>query len=149
MRQVKTIFRQLRALWRFEIFNCEIETELSFHVETRTQENIEAGMSIPEAEADALKRFGDYEKLKAECRQIKQQILADRFAKFTKAFTWLLATIGVTIKLSSSVLQVQHGAEVLIAIAILLRLFMYTKRRSAEQRRVANRQETILLGDDL
>ncbi len=148
MRQVKTIFRQLRALWRFEIFNCEIETELSFHVETRTQENIEAGMSIAEAEADALKRFGDYEKFKAECQQIKQQIVAERFAKVAKAFTWLLATLGVTIKLSSSVLQVQHGAEVLIAIAILLRLFMYTKRRSAERRRVANRPESIVLGDD-
>jgi hypothetical protein len=147
MGQIKTIFRQLGALWRFEIFHCEIETELSFHIETRTRENIEAGMSIVEAEADAVKRFGDYEKLKDECRQIKQQILAEKFAKAGKALTWVLATIGVTIKLSSAVLQVQHGGELLIAIAILLRLFMYIKRRT-EPRRIINRPETILLGDD-
>jgi hypothetical protein len=149
MRQVKTIFRHLRALWRFEIFDIGIETELSFHIETRTQDNIEAGMTALEAKADAVERFGDFEELKAECRRIKQQTRLERIKRMAHLLSWALAALGIVLKYTSSVLQVHQGAGVLIAIAILLRLLMYAKgRQQAPPRAIADRQERLLIDDE-
>ena len=48
----------------------EVASELSFHVEMRTRELVEAGMDEVEARAEAIRRFGGYAGVAYECRRI-------------------------------------------------------------------------------
>lgn len=50
--------------------DAEIREELAFHLEMRTEENIQAGMPLEEARRDAQKRFGDFETHRTACRRI-------------------------------------------------------------------------------
>jgi hypothetical protein len=47
----------------------EILDELDFHLQMRTEDNISAGMSPSDAQADALRRFGDFERIRRACRR--------------------------------------------------------------------------------
>lgn len=47
----------------------EIFDELDFHIQMRTEDNIGAGMAPREARADALRRFGEFERIRRVCRQ--------------------------------------------------------------------------------
>jgi putative ABC transport system permease protein len=48
----------------------EIDEELRFHVEQRVAENIAAGMTAEEAEREARKRFGSFQSVREECREV-------------------------------------------------------------------------------
>jgi hypothetical protein len=50
----------------------EVEAELRFHVQMRTAANIEAGMTPDEAQLAARQSFGDFERIKASCCEIKR-----------------------------------------------------------------------------
>ena len=45
----------------------EIEAELRFHVQMRTNANIEEGMAPHEAQLAARQSFGDFDQIKASC----------------------------------------------------------------------------------
>jgi len=47
----------------------EILDELDFHIEMRTLDNINAGMSPPTARQDAVNRFGDFRRIHQACRR--------------------------------------------------------------------------------
>lgn len=49
----------------------EIREELDFHIAMRTQDNVAAGMTPDEARHDALRRFGDFERIRRACRRIR------------------------------------------------------------------------------
>jgi hypothetical protein len=51
------------------VVDREIVDELEFHLDMRTLENVGAGMSADEARQDALRRFGDFERIHKTCRQ--------------------------------------------------------------------------------
>ena len=50
----------------------EVEEELRFHVQKRTQANIEEGMTPDEARVAAQQSFGDFERVKVDCVDIKR-----------------------------------------------------------------------------
>jgi len=50
----------------------EVEEELRFHVQKRTQANIEEGMTPDEARVTAQQSFGDFERVKVDCVEIKR-----------------------------------------------------------------------------
>ena len=50
----------------------EVESELRFHVEMRTQANIEEGMTPDEAQLAAKESFGDFDRVKVNCCEIKR-----------------------------------------------------------------------------
>ncbi|HEV2708113.1 MAG TPA: ABC transporter permease [Pyrinomonadaceae bacterium] len=58
MSYLKNLFRRVRALWRAEAIEREIDEEMQFHVEMRAEENMRRGMSPAEARLDAERRFG-------------------------------------------------------------------------------------------
>jgi hypothetical protein len=64
---LKSIVRQLRLSVRSDEIKVEIDEELQFHIEKRTQDNTDAGMTPEEARDSALRQFGDYEKVKQDC----------------------------------------------------------------------------------
>ena len=50
----------------------EVEEELRFHVQKRTQANIEEGMRPDEARLAAQESFGDFNRIKLSCCDIKR-----------------------------------------------------------------------------
>lgn len=64
--------RQLASLlWKASV-DEEVDSELAFHVEMRTRELIEQGMSPAAARAEAIARFGNISDVNRECRSIGQ-----------------------------------------------------------------------------
>jgi putative ABC transport system permease protein len=58
MARMKVLAARLRALWDGDRVRGEIEEEYRFHIELRTEENIERGMPPDEARREAERRFG-------------------------------------------------------------------------------------------
>jgi predicted permease len=52
---------------------ADVEDELAFHVEMRTQQLIEGGMEPEAARAEALRRFGDPERVRQECERVGRE----------------------------------------------------------------------------
>jgi predicted permease len=52
-------FNRFSNLVRHEKLSRELDNELQFHIDARTQDNLAAGMTPREARQDALKRFGN------------------------------------------------------------------------------------------
>lgn len=72
MRESKTILQHLRSLVSLEPMDAGIDEELQFHIEMRIEENINDGMTPVEAREDAMRRFGDFERVKQMCRTIDE-----------------------------------------------------------------------------
>ena len=50
----------------------QVDEELRLHVQLRTKANIEAGMTPAEAKRAARQSFGDFERIKFDCCEIKR-----------------------------------------------------------------------------
>lgn len=61
--------RLLRRIWKSTVEE-EVGEELSFHVEMRARDNALLGMDPERARAEALRRFGSMDEVRAECRRI-------------------------------------------------------------------------------
>jgi hypothetical protein len=149
MSRTKTVLRHLRAFGRIGGMECEIEAELLFHIEMRTLEHIEAGEPLETARQQALKQFGDFEAMKRQCAAVKRRALAARITKALKLLSWALAIGGLKVALTSPLEAARHGGQVLVAIAILLRLFFYV--RDVQQQKfhpLVASQEKILFDDE-
>ena len=59
-------------------YRHEVDEELRFHIESRTDALIEEGMDPREARREALRRFGDPERIRAECRSLARSREASR-----------------------------------------------------------------------
>jgi len=144
---IKSILRRLRA----GTFEREVEEELRFHIEMRTRDNIAAGMSPEEAERDALRRFGDFDHVHAQCREISRERLMDGATmKAMKGITWVMLGCGLTLILTSEV-HVRQVGQVLVCIAVLWRLLLYLRATRPDQHRInqhleAAEQTTLGLG---
>jgi predicted permease len=64
MAWTKIVVARLRALWDGDRVRGEIEEEYRFHIELRTEENIERGMPPEEARREAERRFGHRSSIK-------------------------------------------------------------------------------------
>jgi hypothetical protein len=72
MSRVKATVRFLRAWQHPDQIADEVESELRFHVRMRTQANIADGMRPDEAQLAARESFGDFERVKVSCCEIKR-----------------------------------------------------------------------------
>ena len=68
MRLIRLIRHRLRTLLHRGSVEAELDRELAFHLEQLTKDNIEAGMSPPEARQAAQRAFGNVALLEEECR---------------------------------------------------------------------------------
>jgi putative ABC transport system permease protein len=71
MSWLKELFLRLRSSFRSAQIEREIDDEIRFHLEMRTQENIDSGMTSEEAKRDALRRFGNQTHIKEISREIR------------------------------------------------------------------------------
>jgi len=113
---------------RREHIEREIEEELRFHLEMRAHQNRTAGMSTEAAEADAHQRFGDFEAVKSQCREITKERLAHSPARrILSTLIWLMTGSGLTLRFLSDVHSVQQCGEVLVMISLTWRLLLYLR----------------------
>lgn len=55
----------------------DVDAELRFHIEMRTRANIEGGMKPGEAQRAALQSFGDFDRVKVRCCEIRRSLPFD------------------------------------------------------------------------
>jgi len=106
-----------------------IEDELRFHIEMRTQENIESGMDAIQARQDAEKRFGNLESIKSDCLKTH---FDDHVAM--KALNCLLAVVvalGLVLRLTGSTRGIGPSGDLIAISAILLRLLIHLRQRGS------------------
>jgi predicted permease len=65
---IRRLLRGLRSVWSRDRLERDLDTELRFHLERETEENIRRGLSPAEARAAALRNFGGVEQTKEACR---------------------------------------------------------------------------------
>ncbi|HEU0178941.1 MAG TPA: permease prefix domain 1-containing protein [Blastocatellia bacterium] len=135
MTTFKSILRGLGAPVRGGAARLEIEDELQFHIEMRTRDNIAAGMSPEDAVADAMRRFGDLEHIRAVCEDIRRERLAG-VMKMAKGLIWIMLGCGLTLKLAAQVDGMRLVGHFLILIAILWRLLIHLREMQPDMRRI-------------
>ena len=143
MATIKVILRRLGARIRREPPDREIEDELRFHLEMRTRDNIAAGMSPEEAAADAMRRFGDFDHIRAICEEIRKECLMG-VMKVVKGLSWIIIGCGLTLKLTADEEAWQPVANALILIASLWRLLIHLREIRPSQRHIRAAELTIV-----
>ncbi|MGH9835728.1 MAG: permease prefix domain 1-containing protein [Blastocatellia bacterium] len=140
---IKTILRRLGLPDRSEAADREIEDELRFHIEMRTRDNIEAGMTPEDAVADAMRRFGDFDHIQAICEEIRKERRAG-VMKVIKGITWLMIGCGLTLKTAASVQTLRDVGDFLIVIALLWRVLIHLRQTQPDQQRIKAAEQTTL-----
>jgi hypothetical protein len=108
----------------------EVETELRCHIEMRTRANIEKGMRPDDAQRAALQSFGDFERVRNNCCEIRRSLPFDS----TPLRMGLHISIAVLAGLAALwAVNVPHHnltgvMRQLIAIAVLTYLFIVVRR---------------------
>ena len=103
----------------------EIEDELQFHLSLRAQEHVASGMSDVDAHKLAAQQFGNLQQIKTECAQIanRNRLLV----RLTKPLLVVILIAGIFIHAAGTERDVRHIGDILIAIAILMRLLLYVR----------------------
>ena len=65
----RRIRSRVEALFRKQRLDADLAEEMRAHIEMRTRENIEAGMSADEAHYAAMRQFGWVDNIKETCRE--------------------------------------------------------------------------------
>lgn len=113
----------------------EVETELRFHIEMRTRANIEKGMKPDDAHRAARQSFGDFERVRNNCCDIRRSLPFDS----TPLKMGLHITVAVLAGLAALwAVNVPHHSftgvmRQLIAIAVLTYLFIIVRRSRAKR----------------
>ena len=109
----------------------EVETELRFHVQMRTNANIEKGMEPDEAQLAAQESFGDFDQIKASCCEIKRDFPFD--SKHIRMGAYIaVACLAGAVALVAVNLPHHNLFGVLwqlVAIAVLMRAFLIGRRK--------------------
>ena len=103
----------------------DVEDELRFHIEMLERKYVQDGMSATAAKAAALRRFGSLERAMKQCVDIRSRNSLLR--RVLKTSLILLGLAGLSIRLLSSDLHVDHIGDILIMIAISGRLLLYVR----------------------
>src|ERR1044071_5967934 len=74
---IKATTRFIGARRRPDELVREVETELRIHIEMRTRANVEQGMSPDDARRAALQSFGDFERVRDNCCEIRRSLPFD------------------------------------------------------------------------
>jgi hypothetical protein len=106
-----------------------IEDELRFHIEMRTQENMDSGMAPTQARQDAEERFGNVESIKSDCLKIH---FDNHVAmKALNCLLLLVVAFGLVLRLTSSTTGIRPTGDLIVISAILLRLLIHLRLKSS------------------
>lgn len=103
----------------------EVEEELRFHLELLTEALMQQDMPREQANAAALERFGNVEQIKDQCVEISRR--NHPTIRALKSFLILVFLVGVLVRVFSTEFHVTRFGDVLIAVGILGRLWVYVR----------------------
>lgn len=132
---IKATTRFICARRRPDEMMREVETELRFHIEMRTRANIEKGMRPDDARRAAQQSFGDFERVRNNCCEIRRSLPFDS----TPMKMVLHITIAVVAGLAALwAVNVPHHSfagvmRQLIAIGVLTYLFIVVRRSRSKR----------------
>ena len=103
----------------------EIEEELQFHLEMLAEEECRQNIPWQQAQATALKRFGNVEQIRDECVRIAARNHPAVWA--LKWFFGLIFVAGVLARVFSADYHVTRVGDILMEIGALGRLLLYVR----------------------
>jgi hypothetical protein len=122
---MKIALPKLRMLSNRKQTALDVEEELQFHIDMLECKYTQHGMSASAARAAAVKRFGNLQRVKRQCVDIRKRNSTLR--RVLKTTLILIALIGFAISILSSEFRVARIGHVLIVIAIVGRLLLYVR----------------------
>ncbi|HKP46808.1 MAG TPA: permease prefix domain 1-containing protein [Pyrinomonadaceae bacterium] len=132
MFRVKATVKFIHARQHPDEIAHEVEEELRFHLQKRTQANIEAGMIPAEARIAAQQSFGDFNRIKMSCCEIKRSLPFNMKA-LTMGLFIAIACLAGGVALVAVNLPHHNLLGViwqLAAIAVLLCSFLVGRRKN-------------------
>ena len=132
MSRVKATLNFIHAWQHADEIEDEVEAELRFHVQMRTNSNIEKGMTPEEARLAATQSFGDFAQVKVSCCEIKRGFPFDLKPLRMGVYIAIACLAG---GISLWAVNVPHHNLFsvlwqLIAIAVLMRSFLIGRKRN-------------------
>ena len=112
----------------------EVEAELRFHIEMRTRANVENGMTPDEGRHAAVQSFGDFERIKNSCCEIKRGFPFD-LKPIRMGLYIAIACLAGGVALVAVNLPHHNPFTVLwqlVAIAVLMRAFLIGRRKQTD-----------------
>ncbi len=106
----------------------EVEEELQFHLDLLTEEHCRQNIPWEQAQAEAMKRFGNIEQIRDECVNI-----ARRNQSVVLALKWFFACVflfGILVRLFSTDYHVTRIGDLLMEVGALGRLLLYLRGKS-------------------
>lgn len=122
---MKDLTRRLFNPGSSEAIEREVEEELRFHLEMLTQQQLQYSDTLEDARASALERFGDFEEVRDQCVEISKRKRA--FTRALKSFFILVFLAGLLVRIFGTDLHVDRVGQMLMAIAVMGRLFLYVR----------------------
>jgi hypothetical protein len=108
-----------------EAIEREVEEELRFHLDLLTEQHLQHADTLEEARASALRRFGNVEQVKDQCVEISKR--KRPFTRALNSFLILTFLAGIFVRILGAELHVSRVGQMLIAIAVMGRLFLYVR----------------------
>jgi hypothetical protein len=105
--------------------HLEIEEELQFHLDLLTEELCRQNMPPEQAQATALRRFGNVEQIRDECVRI-----ARRNHPIVLALKWFFGFLfvsGVLVRVFAVEYHVTRVGDILMAVGVLSRLLLHLR----------------------
>jgi hypothetical protein len=131
MSRVKDTVNFIHAWQHPDEIADEVEAELRFHVQMRTNANIEQGMTPHEAEYAARQSFGNFNEIKASCCEIKRDFPIN-LKPIRIALYIALACLAGGVALVAVNLPHHNPFSLLwqlVPIAVLMRLLLIGRRK--------------------
>ena len=109
----------------------EVDEELQFHLDLLTEELCRQDMPRDEAQATALKRFGNLEQIRDECVRISR-----RNHPAVSALKWFFGFVfvsGVLVRVFSLEFHLTRVGDILMTVGVLSRLLLYLRVMTRSQ----------------
>lgn len=103
----------------------EVDEELQFHLDMLEARYAQQGMPDTHAKAAALQRFGNLERIRKQCVDIKRR--NSLLPRLLKSSSILIALTGLAIRTLNSDYRVARIGTMLITIAVMTRLLVYVR----------------------
>ena len=131
MSRVKATVNFIHAWQHPDEIADDVEAELRFHMQMRTYDNIEKGMTPNEAQLAARQSFGDFDRIKTSCCEIKRGFPFE-LKPIRMGLYIAIACLAGGVALVTVNLPHHSPFSILwqlVAIAVLMRAFLIGRRK--------------------